>query len=397
MAMSPSREAEYEWLRTGEEALDQMLAAIVAAQKSVRLEMYIFHTGTTADKFREALVSAAARGVKVKVLVDAWGSMYLPESFWKPLRDAGGQFRWFNPLNLERIFIRDHRKIVVCDNELAFVGGFNIATEYCGDGITRGWRDLGMRIRGPLASELAVAFDDMFECADFQHRPFPRFRKSSRQKNIPVPDARLLLSGPGRNSPLKRGLREDLKNARVVRLVSPYFIPPWALRRLLARLARNGAVVQLIVPAKCDLPVVQMAARSFYRRLLVAGVQIYEYKPQVLHAKLFIIDDVAYAGSANLDGRSLHINYELMIRLVNKNFVQQGREIFDDMLKLSERIELAQWRKSRTFLDRIQSRMARLVLSRWDPFFSGRQTRWWKLKWSKMKQARKQKAVAQQI
>jgi cardiolipin synthase len=387
--MSPPCDAEYKWLHTGEEALEEMLAAIAGASQSVRLEMYIFHAGPTADQFREALVSACQRGVRVRVLVDALGSAYLPDSFWETFRGSGGQFRWFNPLSLLHVFIRDHRKMLVCDDDLAFVGGFNIATEYRGDGVTAGWRDLGLRVQGPLARELAVAFDDMFVCADFRHRPFTRLRKSFLLKTISALEAKLLLGGPGRNNPLKRALRDDLKEAREVLIISPYFVPPWKIRRMLMRLARNGAKVQLILPAKCDLPVMRMAAQSLYRRFLAAGVEIHEYQPQILHAKLFVIDQIAYAGSANLDGRSLNINYELMVRLSNPALVHEGREIFAGMLAHCRRIERAGWQRSQTFLDRMRARVAHLLLARIDPLIARQQLRWWKTSLRKVRLAGK--------
>ena len=391
--MNSGRDAEYKWLRTGEEALEEMLAAIAIASQSVRLEMYIFHAGPTADQFRDALVNACKRGLRVRVLVDALGSAYLPGSFWDTFRGSGGEFRWFNPLSLHHVFIRDHRKMLVCDDDLAFIGGFNIATEYRGDGVTAGWRDLGLRVRGPLAQELAAAFDDMFACADFRHRPFTRLRKSFLLKTILAPEAKLLLGGPGRNNPLKRALRDDLKEAREVLIISPYFVPPWKIRRLLMRLARDGAKVQLILPAKCDLPMMRMAAQSFYRRFLAAGVEIHEYQPQILHAKLFVIDQIAYAGSANLDGRSLNINYELMVRLSNPALVDEGREIFAGILAHCWRIEMAGWRRSRTFLDRMKARLAHVLLARIDPLIARQQLRWWTTSLRKVRLAGKHKTA----
>jgi cardiolipin synthase len=389
--MSSHRDAEYKWLHTGEAAMEEMLAAIGKAAQSVRLEMYIFHAGPTADEFRDALVHACKRGLRVRVLLDALGSAYLPDSFWQTLRDSGGEFRWFNPLSLHRIFIRDHRKMLVCDEKLAFIGGFNISTEYRGDGVTAGWRDMGLRVRGPLAQDLAAAFDDMFFCADFKHWPFSRLRKSPRMKTVSAPEAKLLLGGPSRNNPLKRTLRNDLKEARDVLMISPYFVPPWRIRRRLMRLARTGASVRLILPGKCDLPVMRMAAHSFYRRFLAAGVEIHEYQPQILHAKLFVIDQVAYAGSANLDGRSMNINYELMVRLSNPALVREGREIFSGMLAHCRQIDLEDWRRSRNFLDRLKDRLAHLLFARLDSFFASRQLRWWKISLRKIKLAEKHK------
>jgi cardiolipin synthase len=122
----------------------------------------------------------------------------------------------------------------------------------------------------------------------------------------------------------------------------------------------------------------RMAAQSFYRRFLAAGVEIHEYQPQILHAKLFVIDQIAYAGSANLDGRSLNINYELMVRLSNPALVGEGREIFAGILAHCRRIEMAGWRRSRTFLDRMKARLAHLLLARIDPLIARQQLRWWK-------------------
>ena len=113
--MEPSSQADFQWLHTGAEALAEMLAAIAAAQRSVRLEMYMFDPSPVADHFREALSDACRRGAKVQVLVDAFGSMALPEGYWETLRAAGGEIRRFNPNGLKRFGIRDHRKILVCD------------------------------------------------------------------------------------------------------------------------------------------------------------------------------------------------------------------------------------------------------------------------------------------
>ncbi len=372
IAVDPSPPTAFQWLHSGAEALAEMLAAIGAAVRSVRLEMYTFDPSPVADQFRDALVAAARRGARVQVLLDAFGSMSLPGSYWEPLRAAGGQARWFNPESLNRFGIRDHRKILVCDDALAFIGGFNIAAEYQGDGITSGWRDLGLSIRGPLAGALAAAADEMFARANFRHKPFFRLRKSSRQKTVSFTGGKLVLTGPGRNNAIKLALARDLKHAGQVDIICAYFLPPQRLRRALARLARRGARVRLILPGKSDVLLSLLAARSLYRRLLAAGVEIYEYQPQILHAKMFLIDDVVYAGSSNLDARSLNINYELMLRLPDPRHAAQGREIFSDLLARSRRMEAEAWRRSRSLLDRIKGRLARWLLSRVDPYIAGK-------------------------
>ena len=247
--------------------------------------------------------------------------------------------RQFNPIALKRVTIRNHRKLLVCDERVAFVGGFNIAPEYEGDGVNDGWCDVGLKIEGPLAAQLASSFDDMFARAEFRHRHFTRWRKSSAKKAVALPPEQILFSGPGRGrNPFKRALRQDLRDAKSVQLIVAYFLPSWRLRRDLMRVVRRGGRVQLILAGKSDVLLSMLAAQSLYRRLLRAGVEIYEYQPQILHAKLFIVDDAVYTGSSNLDTRSLQINYELMIRFAGGEIAGQAREIFADTLQHCRRV-----------------------------------------------------------
>jgi cardiolipin synthase len=165
-------------------------------------------------------------------------------------------------------------------------------------------------------------------------------------------------------------LSHDLKRARRVAIVCAYFLPPRGIVRRMARLARRGIKVQLILPGKSDVYLSRLAAQSFYHRLLRAGVEIYEYQPQILHAKLFLIDDIVYAGSSNLDSRSLTINYELMLRILEPRLAAEGREIFARIKKHSERIHLENWRGSRNIFGRIQARLARWILAHLDPYIA---------------------------
>jgi cardiolipin synthase len=369
-AIDPADQTDFHWLETGGQALTEMLAAVTVAQRSVRLEMYMFDPSPVADSFRDALVGACGRGAKVQVLIDAFGSMSLPDGYWEKFRAAGGQIRRFSPSGFKRFGIRDHRKILVCDDDLAFVGGANIAAVYHGDGVASGWRDLGLKIRGPLARELAAASDEMFARANLRHKPFSRLRKSAWQRTVTFAGGEILLAGPGRNNTIKLALSRDFKHARQVAIICAYFLPPGRILRQMARLARRGIKVQLILPGKSDVFLSHLAAQSFYHRLLRAGVEIYEYQPQILHAKMFLIDDMVYVGSSNLDSRSLNINYELMLRLVEPGLAAEGREIFSSIKAHSRRVEIEHWRRSRNFLDRIKGRLARWVLAHLDPYIA---------------------------
>src|ERR1041385_6160072 len=142
---APVTTARWNWLYSGREIFPAMFGAIESSRSSVRLEIYIYSPDALGKQFLEALTRAQQRGAEVHVLVDALGSINLPATFWDALRSAGGHVRQFNPLSLNRLSIRNHRKLLVCDEQIAFVGGFNIAQEYDGDGVTSGWCDLGMR------------------------------------------------------------------------------------------------------------------------------------------------------------------------------------------------------------------------------------------------------------
>jgi cardiolipin synthase len=373
---SAAANVTYNWLCTGDEIFPAMVAAIEEAKTEVCLETYTFSPGSPGERFRDALVRARQRGIRVRVLIDALGSYGLPGNFFDPLQGAGAEVRLFNPIALNRMSIRNHRKLLVCDDQVAFVGGFNIAPEYEGDGVKCGWCDIGLKIVGPLAAQLASSFDEMFARADFRHKRFMRFRRFDAKKSVTWPAEQILFGGPGRGqSPIKRALRADLEHARDVKIIVAYFLPTWSLRRGLVEVVKRGGSVQLILAGKSDVRLSQLAGQSLYRRMLKSGLEIYEYEPQVLHAKLIIADDVVYIGSSNLDQRSLQINYELMIRFQNQEIARQAREIFATSLKHCRRIDLEQWRKSRTMWQKLKQRFAYWVLVRIDPYMARRQWR----------------------
>jgi cardiolipin synthase len=182
-------------------------------------------------------------------------------------------------------------------------------------------------------------------------------------------DEQMLLGGPGRGvNPIRSALNRDLATARNVQITQAYFLPTWRIRRSLTRIVRRGGSAELILAGKSDVALSQLAGRSVYRRLLKSGVKIHEYEPQILHAKLLILDDVVYVGSSNLDPRSLSINYELMIRFSNKQMAGEARELFADALRHSRRIDFETWRRACSFWTRLKQRWAYFVLVRVDPY-----------------------------
>lgn len=362
-----------EWLRNGKEGLAAMLAAIEGARQSVALEMYILEDCEIGARFRAALEAAALRGVRVRVLVDTFGSLELPADYLLPVQRAGGDCRWFNPSELGRFTYRDHRKLLIIDDAMAFITGFNIGASYDGDGVTTGWRDVGVVVHGGFVAPLAQAFHGMFGAASFRHRRLARFRKHLVPQRIEVEGGELYLLSPGRGrNPARESLLADIGRARKVRLTTAYFLPPRALRTSLVRAARAGQSVQLLLPGKSDVKLAQLAARGHYGRLLRAGVEIYEYEPAVLHAKRYLLDNIVYVGSANLDLRSLNINYEVLLRVEDPNLAAEGHAAFEDDLRRSIRIPAETWRQ-RGWWNRALERMAGFLLVRLDAWFAMRQ------------------------
>jgi cardiolipin synthase len=170
-------------------------------------------------------------------------------------------------------------------------------------------------------------------------------------------------------------LQWDIAHGRQIQIIVAYFLPSWRIRKALVRTSHRGGRVELILPGKSDVLVSQLAGQSLYARLLRGGLSIHEYQPQILHAKLFIIDDVVYVGSANLDQRSLSINYELMIRFESKEMAEQARQVFQADLKHSNEITPDEWRRSNSIWRRLKQHWAYFLLARMDPYIAGRQWR----------------------
>lgn len=219
--------APYRLLRTGEQGLSFMLLAIQNASKRVHLETYIFRADEVGDQFVAVLRGAAQRGVQVQLLLDALGSSELNDSYLEPLTAAGVHLKFFNPLKLSRFSVRDHRKILICDEMIAYVTGFNFGREYHGDGVTAGWRDIGLELRGTDVSQLVDSFGRMWQLADLKQGALTQFRRFRVPARIQHKGVTILFGGPGRDShPIRRSLTDDFKKAKVIRIYAGYFLPP---------------------------------------------------------------------------------------------------------------------------------------------------------------------------
>jgi cardiolipin synthase len=357
------------WLATGRASLDAALAAIEAARDSVRLEMYIFARSPIGDLFRDALIAAARRGAEVKLLIDAVGSFELPDGYFGELSaEPTAAVRWFNKPSLATWSFRDHRKLLVTDDSLAFVTGCNIATEYYGDGVTEGWRDGGVSIAGPVLACLITEFENQWRTAE-QRQWRHRAARRRRLRRVPAGaevDAIFGFPGFGR-SPLREAIRNDLAHARNIAITCSYFLPGTSLRLQIAAPVRRGARVRLITAGKTDVPLMQLATRSLYNFFLRRNVEVYEYEPQILHAKVLILDDIVYVGSSNLDPRSLRINFEIMLRMHDRDLAAVAWKQFEDDIAHSRRWTFADVRGHRTWWRRVKQRVAYFILARLDP------------------------------
>jgi cardiolipin synthase A/B len=360
-------------LKNGVEAFPAMFAAMDRASESIALEMYVVTDDETGREYRDHLVSAAKRGVQVSVLVDSWGAWNLPDSFWDDVRTAGGMVRWFHPIFKGLIPYRNHRKLLLVDNQTAYVGGINISDEYFRG--ARGelpWRDNALEIDGPEVARLRRSFTRMWALADspLRKRIF-RLRRGGLLGTAAPGSPLFLESGPENPMrPVRKAYRQVVEHAGAsIDLAMGYFYPHGRMIRALKRAVRRGVRVRLLVPLHTDVPISRWAARGLYGRLLRAGVEVWEYTPSMMHSKLAIADDTLIAGSANLDIRSGRFNYELVAVVTDPQLAAKARADFEADLAQAVLITMDEWQK-RSFLQKIKERFSYCLLARADIFFS---------------------------
>lgn len=322
-----------------DERLYALLSLIDGARRTLRLLYYTFADDRTGQRVRDALTESARRGVRVTLIIDGFGSA-ADDEFLEPLREAGCDICRFSPRWGRRYLLRNHQKLALADEARLIIGGFNIADDYFTSNDANGWRDLGLLLEGPAAKRLVGYVDALIE---WTKRPRPRMRDLRRalaRWSEPIGPVRWLLGGPTRRmSPWARTVRDDLRRARRVQLISAYFAPSPSMLRRLDKAGRRGEAA-IITAARSDNTTTIAAARFTYPGLLRKGVRIFEYQRSKLHTKLFIIDDAVHIGSANFDMRSLFLNMELMLRIQDEDFAGRLRALFQHELRDSREIKL---------------------------------------------------------
>lgn len=356
----------------GARAFPAMWDAIEAAQERVWVETYILALDEVGARFVEQLEAAAARGVDVILLYDAVGSFGFDEDKLAGLTSAGGKVSVFNPVfgprflsRLERapLWVRDHRKILVVDDEIGFVGGMNLTADYADAPIGTGrFRDTHASVRGPAVDLLAQVFAESY--VEARQVRLPPGRPIAPREG----GARVQVLGSNtrrRRRQIQASVRRALKAAQKrAWLTSPYFVPPARLVRALTAAAARGVSVRVLTAGISDVPIVRRASHHLYERLLRKGVELYELENKTLHAKTWIVDDeYAQVGSFNLDAWSYRRNLEVSLGLFAPEHTEPLVREFEGDLADATRVDLDRWKK-RGLVQRVVDWCAYLLL-RW--------------------------------
>ena len=344
-------------LHNGEQTYPRMLHAIRHAKQSVLLCTYIMDTGPIGRQFVKALQDAVKRGVDVRVLIDGVGEKYSWPYASRLLRKADIPVAKFLPpkwlLPRFTVNLRNHRKILVVDGFIAFTGGMNIGKRHMMGGTSsRRISDIHFLLHGPLASQLQEAFISDWEFATGQFVPPPRPEQEWAGDTL----GRVILNGPDeypdRLPLLLNGVISSAEHS--IRIMTPYFLPSRELVSTLKAAALRGVNITVILPAKNNLPFVHWATRNQLTELLEHHIRVLYQPAPFCHSKLLIIDGCyVHLGSANLDPRSLHLNYELTVEVFDLGLARNLTRHFDTLLKKSQEVFASDMQK-RPFLVRIR-------------------------------------------
>jgi cardiolipin synthase len=340
------------------------LDAIRSARRHVHLEYYIFRPDEIGERFSDAMIEAARRGVDVRFLYDAVGGMTLTSSFFRKLEQEGVAVARHIPMNLftrRWIFnFRNHRKILVVDGEVAFMGGANIGEEYLGRSSIGKWFDLHLKIEGPAVQHLQRIFaDDWAFAGGHAINGEGYFDAAKPQGDIA---AQVVPGGPDAEHHILHEVLFAAITGAVerVRLMTPYFVPTEPLRVALETAGRRGVDVRIMVPKISTKNIVKFASHSYFDELLAAGIKIDEYQPGFLHAKMMTVDGRwALVGTPNFDARSLKLNFEVALSIYDAEIADSLDNLYEQLREESVPINPSAFEK-RSVLVRVVENFARL-------------------------------------
>ena len=361
--LQPSSSAEgVDLLSDGAAFYDALETAIAGARETVHIEFFIWRDDEQGARFRRLLADAARRGVRVRLLLDEMGCSRLSRAYFRELLAAGGAFSWFgnvHPLRNRWTFgLRNHRKLQIVDGRAAFVGGMNLGREHLGLDPARGrWRDLQVRVEGPVVRALENTFADDWFFATDEKIPAPApFAGPEAAITVQVVE-----DGPdNRQHPMALSLEALIGHARRrLWIASGYFLPTQSLLDALKLAAARGVEVRVLVSEKSDHFYVVEAGRSFYEEMLRYGIRVYEFHKDVNHAKVVLVDDKwTSVGSANFDNRSMYLNFELNLVFHDPGTAARAAALLDGYYRHAEEIGLDRWLK-RPFHRRLRESLFR--------------------------------------
>ncbi len=362
-------------LKNGAEFFPALIAALDAAIVDVRVENYIFEDDAAGRLVAEALARAAKRGVPVRVLVDGVGSWRTPIIFFETMRRAGVKLLLFRPVRkwfgFQRSQLRRlHRKIALVDGKVGFVGGINFVDDLNGSLSEHPRYDYAVKVEGPLLAEIYPSVHLVWRSVARRYRR----RGDVEDKPItvdmtPVGNHRagfVMRDSVRHRRAIERSYMSAILHAKTsILLVCPYFLPGRRLRKILYATAKRGVQITILLQGRADHPVLQMATRALYTRLLGAGISVCEYEKSMLHGKVAVVDDTwATVGSSNLDPFSLFLNREANVVVLDAGFAKQLRESVMEEIKGGAMVCRAEDWQKRSLWDRARSWFA-YGLARW--------------------------------
>ena len=338
----------YTVLTNGDKALPAMLAAIDAAQHRIAFETYIYDAGEAGELFTTALEAAARRGVECHLVLDSVGASTMDERHIQRLEQAGCRIGWFNAISsfsIEEVNYRTHRKALVIDGDVAFIGGIGIADHWLHDTEAgRQWRDTHFEVRGPAAINIEAAFHENWIETGGVVAPdlLPHAEPEGTAQSIVV-----WSSPEGGANELKLLYLLAIAAARkTLDIQSPYLITDESSQWSLGEARKRGVRIRLLTEGDVtDAKPVKFAGRADYERLMEQGIEIYEYQPAMMHTKALVVDGVmSIIGSANFDNRSLELNDELNAAVFDPGLAARTLADFEQDLRRSQKLTLEEWR-----------------------------------------------------
>jgi phosphatidylserine/phosphatidylglycerophosphate/cardiolipin synthase-like enzyme len=327
-----------------------MLTDINQAQHYILLEMYLVKPGLVCQRFFEAFHNAVQRGVTVHILLDAFGSSALPLQQIENWRDSGIQLALYNPIQLKKhalAMFRDHRKLMVVDGQIAYVGGAGLMDEFDSPAHPENnWRENMVRIEGANVGQWQTLFAD-----NWQHWSDQQLQLRHTPEQDFDGQGRVAMTRGPQFLEIKRSFLNHVRSARgKVWLCTAYFVPSRKLRRALRRTARRGVDVRILLPgAITDLPMVHYIAQRYYTRLLSDGVRIFEFQQRFMHAKLVLCDNWVSIGSCNIDRWNLHWNLDANQEIRCNRLIDETITMFENDFSCCQEITLEQWKNRSSY------------------------------------------------